>query len=911
MPSGVAVLRVIVQASADAAKAYYAGGRGSEYYAEGQERAGEWGGLAAVRLGLEGMVEGGAFDALCENRQPGTGERLTARTKAIRRVGFDLNFHVPKSVSVLYGLTGDAAMLDAFQAAVRETLADLEAETRTRVRRGGRDETRTTGNLVYALFVHVTARPVGGIPDPHLHAHAFAFNLTFDPVEHRMKAIELGEVFKNAPFHEAAFHARYARKLVDLGFDVTRTATGWEISGVPDRVLKAFSRRTEQIQSLASDLGVTEPELKVLLGARTRERKQLRFTLDDLRTIWRTRLSPDERLALERVAAREVPVTGHDPDAEREAMAFAVEHCFERTSVVGVKRLLGVALRYGVGHVTPETIEAELTRHGLLVRDHDGERLATTKDVLAEESRILTFARAGRGTCCPLARDGCPLPDWLSPGQAAAVRHVLTAPDRVILVRGVAGSGKTTLIRVCVTAIEGEGKRVLLLAPSAEASRGVLRKEGFATAETVAKFLLDERLRETVRGGVVWIDEAGLLGLKTLGAVFRFAGELGARVVLSGDDRQHRAVERGTPFTLLHRVGGLEPAAVKEIRRQSGRFKAAVELLSVGRTAEGFDVLDRDLGWVQELPDDARAGVIAADYLAALDAGKSVLAVSPTHAEGGQITRTIRSALRAAGTLRGEEVGISRLVARDLTLAERQEPRFYRDGDVIEFHTQAKGFRPGARFTVTAAGRSSVAAKDASGRDTILPLGLAERFQVYTASTLPLAVGDRVRVTKTGTAANRKRLDNGTLSTVTAVSPDGGIRLDNGAVLPPGFGHLTHGYVVTSHASQGKTVDRVLIAQSSESFRASGREQFYVSASRGRELVTVYTDDKKSLRRVIERSDPAHSATELVQSHTPPEHVWRFWAARRLRSLGQLVGTGITRLGSLPVPGAEQLVRAR
>jgi conjugative relaxase-like TrwC/TraI family protein len=911
VPEGCAVLRVIVQGNAAAAQSYYKGGSGSEYYAEGQEHAGEWGGLAAERLALEGGVEKAAFDALCENKEPGTGERITARTKTIRRVGFDLNFHVPKSISVVYGLTGDRSVLDAFKASVRETMAELETDAQARVRVGGKDESRTTGNHVYSLFVHSTSRPVGGVPDPHLHAHCFVFNLTFDPVENRWKALELGEVYKNAPYYEAVFHACFARKLVELGYDVSRTATGWELSGVPSGVLKTFSRRTAQVETLADELGVTDPALKGALGAKTRERKQLRFTLDELRTIWNARLTHDNHSALEHVLARDVPVPGHDPNAARDAMAFAIGKCFERSSVIPVKRLLGVALRHGVGQVTPEAINDELTRHGLIVRDYQGERLATTKEVLAEETRILTFAKRGRNACRSLVRDDRPIPDWLSPSQQAAVRHVLTTPDRVILVRGVAGSGKTTLIRECVNAIEGEGKKILLLAPSAEASRGVLRKEGFADAETVAKFLLDERLRETVRNGVVWIDEAGLLGLKTLDAVFRCAGELAARVVLSGDDRQHHAVERGSPFMLLHRVAGLEPATVKEIRRQKGRYKEAIELLSEGKTVEGFDLLDRDLGWVQELRDDERTARISADYVTALEDGKSILVVSPTHAEGTLITRAIRAELRTAGKLVGDEIAIPRLVARDLTLAERQEPRYFREGDVVEFHSQAKGFRPGTRLTVTTVGRSSIAVKDATGLATILPLTLAERFQVYTATTIAVAVGDHIRITKNGRAANQRRLDNGTIVRVTSVSPDGGIELEGGAVLPPGFCHITHGYVVTSHASQGKTVDRVLIAQSSESFRASSREQFYVSASRGRVWVTVYTDDKQRLRRAIERSDPNFSASDLVHTNDPLVHVWRAWVARRLRSLRHLIEKGVPRSEALPVPAAEHIMRSR
>ena len=70
--------------------------------------------------------------------------------------------------------------------------------------------------------------------------------------------------------------------------------------------------------------------------------------------------------------------------------------------------------------------------------------------------------------------------------------------------------------------------------------------------------------------------------------------------------------------------------------------------------------------------------------------------------------------------------------------------------------------------------------------------------------------------------------------------------------------------MTTSHASQGKTVDRVIIGQSAESFPASSREQFYVSVSRGRQQATIYTDDKKALLAAVSRSDDRLAANEFV-----------------------------------------------
>ena len=82
---------------------------------------------------------------------------------------------MPKSVSLLYAMTRDERILDAFRDSVDATMQDIEAEMATRVRKGGKNEERKTGNMVWGEFIHFTSRPVDGVPDPHLHAHCFVF----------------------------------------------------------------------------------------------------------------------------------------------------------------------------------------------------------------------------------------------------------------------------------------------------------------------------------------------------------------------------------------------------------------------------------------------------------------------------------------------------------------------------------------------------------------------------------------------------------------------------------------------------------------------------------------------------------------------------------------------------------------
>ena len=178
-----------------------------------------------------------------------------------------------------------------------------------------------------------------------------------------------------------------------------------------------------------------------------------------------------------------------------------------------------------------------------------------------------------------------------------------------------------------------------------------LRSEGFGNADTVARLLIDERLHEKLRGQVIWIDEAGLLGTKTMARVFDLAEKLDARVILSGDRRQHGSVERGAALRLLEEEAGLVPAEIKDILRQRGAYMQAVQALSDGRTEDGFKQLD-ELGWVREVADEDRYRVLAKDYVATVAAGKSALVVSPTHREGEKITAEIRSELKKLGRLK-------------------------------------------------------------------------------------------------------------------------------------------------------------------------------------------------------------------------------------------------------------------
>lgn len=848
------MIRVTQQNSADGAKRYYAA---ADYYTQGQELIGHWGGKGAERLGLSGTVGKEAFEQLCDNLHPVTGKALTVRTRTERTVGYDFTFSVPKSVSLLYGLTEDAGMLEAFRGAVQETMQEMESEMKTRVRKRGADVNRATGNMVWAEFIHTTSRPVNGVPDPQLHAHCFVFNSTYDQEEDRWKAGQFRELKRDAPYFQAAFRVRLANQLQDIGFGTVRKRDDFEIAGIPTDILKRFSRRTELIEQKAQEKGITDPDRKSELGRETRESKGKNLSMAQLQQEWRSRLSQDEQDWIDGIIGRESVPSVPEP-GERAAVDHAIGHSFVRDAVVPERKLMTEALKRGLGAVTVNAVAKELSGRPLIRSQVDDRDMATTREMLALESKIVSFARDGRGRFRPMASPDRKLSrDWLNDEQKAAVRHVLASRDRVMLIRGVAGTGKTTLEEEIGEAIVEAGKPVVAIAQSVKASREVLREKPiFSDADTVARFLADTKLQQAASGGVILVDEASQLGTRDMHAVFTVADAVGARVLLVGDRRQHKSVTAGEPLKLLEERAGLPVAQVTDIMRQSGDYKKVAKALSEGNTGAAFEELDK-LKWIRQVPDDKRYQLLADAYLsAAREQGedgkaKTALVVSPTHAEAARVTQAIRTARKTEGELNDERV-VTAYVAAHLTGAQKADSTEYQPGDMLQFFQNAPGHTKGERILIDEASTP--------------PVGLAERFEVYRAKPLPLAVGDRIRITAGGTTKDGKhRLSNGSLFTVDGFTPQGDIKVNNGWVIDREFGHLAHGYVTTSHASQGTTVNKVFIAIDSESMKATDQRTAYVAITRGKEQALIFTDDHLELLKAVQRENDGLSATELAE----------------------------------------------
>lgn len=845
------MLRIRHKTDVQASKNYY---RQSDYYLE---TPGEWMGKGATRLGLEGRARQDDFEALCDNLRP-DGSPLTAMTVDGRRVGYDFNFNAVKSVGIAREIIGhdDPAEGQKIEEAHREAVAyamgHVERDMAVRVRTGGRDEDRVTGNMIAMRVTHRTTRPNEDdhTPDMALHDHVFVINASFDDQEGgKAKAAQMERIVHDAPYYEAIYHNRLAANLRSLGYGVRRTAKSFEVAGISDAMIDKFSRRTAAIEKLAVKLGITSADAKGKLGATTRLRKE-DSRLVELGPYWIGKLAGGEREEIRNLR-------GHDSyrgDAES-AVCYAIDHHFYRSSVVEARRLFETAIRHGIGSVTPEDIEAEAKRQGVLFQGNE----VSTQAVLDQEQRIIGFAREGKGAFRPLAPGRTDGLEGLSDEQKTAVRHIWNSTDRVMLIRGGAGTGKTTMMAPALARL---GAPVVLLAPSAEASRGELRRSRFEDANTVASFLGSRDMQEQARRGVIYVDEAGMLAVDDLDKLCGLAKELDARLVLQGDPLQHKAVQRhGNMLRVLEEFAGLPVAKLTTIQRQKGEYAKAVTAIRDGDVNRG-DAILRDLGWVVE---GQGHDALVAEYARAIGekkAGgepKSVLVVDPTHRDGDALTIKLREVRRAKGLIRGAEKPFLQLTALGWTEAQKADPAQYAGDEVVQFFRNSGKFKAGDR--VAAAELVPELAK-------VKP----QHFGVFRAGEVRFAEGDTVRITNNGRDVTGKhRVDNGQIHTIRGFTRAGGIVLSNGWELGKDFAHVKHGLVSTSFATQSRSDDVVLAAMNKASLGAMNAEQGYVTVSRGRERGMIFTDlPREELLKAVSRGDGRKSATELFKPKPEP-----------------------------------------
>lgn len=851
-----------------------------DYYMEGQQVLGQWLGKGAEDLGLSGVTRMEQFERLCDNLHPQTGERLTLRLKttrteigpdgaehehANRRVFYDFTFSPPKSVSVAAFVGNDPRIVEAHERAVTMALEQLQTFASTRVRKDGQCADRTTGNIVAAVFRHDTSRAL----DPHLHSHCIVFNATRDAVEGQWKALQNHDMLVAQKFIENVYYHELARSLRQFGYEIENHPRGdFQIKGVSKELCDLFSKRHREIDRKTRELLASEPEkadgniaaIREHIAHKERDRKIRDLGLPRLQALWDSQMTPEQKASL-RMLADHPPVVpvGADGLAEQ-AVSWAEEHLFERNSVVNEHELWRHALEQARGQDMSLKDILAVTRSRDYVRGEEHPGKVTTREHLLREWEIVQAAKEGRCAFHPFCRDYHNSNPALDAEQRQAVGAILTSTHFVTLFRGGAGTGKSYTLREVERELKGTGREVYVIAPQRQQVMD-LEKDGFQNVETVSAFLARGELP---RRAVVLVDEDGQIGGRQMHALLELIQANAGRVILSGDTRQHGAVEATDALRAIEKYAGVEPVELTTIRRQNpalaktieerGRvkqYRQAVAEARDGKLAESFDRLDRQAAIAQCTLADQH-DKLTARYVALLKDHQSTLVVAQTWNEIHRVNEQIRLALKREKLVGQTDAVVTTFQPVNLTDAQKRDPRSYDEKTVLVFNRDVRGFKAGESARLRAITKTHLIV-ESDNRIASISFKYLDRITVCQPVELPLSSGDRLQLKANGRSEDNRKLANGELVTVKEVREDGRIALADGRVLPSRFRQFVRGYAVTSYASQGKTVDHVLFSDSAVK-AATNQQQWYVTVSRGRKGVEIFTTDKQQLREQITRS---------------------------------------------------------
>ena len=669
-----------------------------------------WVGNGVESLGLVGEVEPTDLRAVLAGLAPGTGltpNGTTLRAHPRRVPGFDLTFSVPKSVSVAYALADRRVqhlIVTACEAALAETVGWLEHEA-CFVRRGtNKAENRDTWGeawgtrrmvargFVGAAYRHRTSRA----GDPHLHWHVLVANLA-QGIDGRWSALDGRAIYDTARTGGAVFQAAMRRELTAaLGVEwgpVHEDAA--EIAGIPHTVLREFSQRHEQIVEWLDDAGEAGPAAAAVAQRATRSAKQIPADVAAVESDWHARAEnagwgPAD---LEQLLASATPATVHDGFAvEDESWRNGVRST--TTRVVGFDEWLDWLLEHRItahdgtftqfdltrafasalpASTSVDVVEATAQRAlgspavvplddrspDLLVSgtdcrmiSDDRKRTYTSRSLLALEERlveqIVRGVDAGVGVLDRGRIDDAVSRSTLGDDQASAVTSLAASGDRIAVLVGRAGTGKTHTLGTIRVLYEDAGFTVVGLAPSARAARELEAGAGIDST-TLARHLVEQR--DIDASTVLVVDEAGMAAVRDLARVVDQVTRVGAKLILVGDHHQLPEVAAGGGFRAALDVLGDRVAELTVNRRQQATWEqAALDQLRHGDIAAAFAAY-RAHGRVV-LDDDRvelRARAVADWNLLRSDGVTLMLA--GTRAEAHQINLLARQVLADAGEL--------------------------------------------------------------------------------------------------------------------------------------------------------------------------------------------------------------------------------------------------------------------
>jgi DNA replication protein DnaC len=556
-----------------------------------------------------------------------------------------------------------------------------------------------------------------------------------------------------------------------------------------------------------------------------------------------------------------------EPKSLDRGISHAIEHCFQKESVVKDYELYETVLQYMQGSgVNLEEMRAKIVKDPRLVIAARNEVAAA--DHYRKEFEVKAMIERGRGRGNKV--DMINLKNDLSDQQRAAVKRTLESVDQFTALSGSAGVGKTEyFIAPVVEANLAAGHRVRLVAPS-DAARDVLIATGnknascgladvFKSATSLQLFQADPRLHDSLgKDDLLVVDEASMISLSQGHALLQWAEQRGVRVLLVGDLDQGQSIEAGDFFRLAI-DSGIHTAQLHDIKRQrpdslDGHYLKAVRLFKKGRTTEAFRELHQ-AGCIRESRGPERIKAIA-DSIAESD---DVLAVNVSHAENDAIASAVRDRLKEQGKLTDERT-LSAYRTLGWTDAQKKDVSKIRPGMILEI---VKGPDKGRAWKVIASD-GTIIGRSSSGELRAFGAVHHKLFDVCEQRDLQVAIGDKLLV-----RSKRGKVINGEVLTITGWDDRGDPIDSRGRSIT--HRNLTHAYASTICRSQGSSSRKVVIGFDRSSIRTATQSAAYVACSRGRELCEIHVESISDLSAIQNRSGIRKFASAIMARELPAQ----------------------------------------
>ena len=926
-----------------------------EYYTG--EQAGDvslWGGEGARDLGLSGEVTKDAFAKVLNGELP-SGERVAQVDN--RRPGYDLTFSMPKSLSLMALVGGDKRILgpDGVNAeAVKLTMAWVEknlAEGRKDI--DGKKVPIKTGNLVFAMFEHDTSRAL----DPQSHIHVIAANLT-KMLDGKWQALHADKIWANNTVIGSIYHAYLRGLTeTKLGYQTRLDGKHgtFEIDGVPKSVIDANSQRREQILLKAEQLGIVSGKGRVEVAVNTRDAKT---KVEDRQALYQSWVDKNAALgfdgkallaeALSRTQAREATgpiersyqviaeavtaaretvaglLRSPDPLVDRGfvrlsqstgqanaqlAVASAIRIHGQREAAFDTNRVAKTALDLGLRGVTIDHVDARIAqlikKEQLLVGQirQDGRMVdaVTTPEALRTEEKILAAVEAGKGRATPIiaAADAperlqAASAHELNPGQLAAATLLVSSPDRIVVVQGVAGAGKSTMLQATADVARSEGKRVLGLAFQnkmvADLKEGLKprdmsvddMKEAGLNAQTIASFIWDNQKhvanpntpeaaakRAEMKDTIIVVDETSMVSNPDMLKLLTIAEALGVdRIGQIGDRQQLLPIDLGKAFAMVQAAGVSMARMDENIRQRTDQLRTVAALTNIGKASEALRVLG-DKVVEHENPAEKASEM----WLALSPEDRAVTAIFASGREArGTINQKVQEGLAADGTLKGEPLHLTIHQSHNLTREEMRYAQSYKPGLTLQIEARVDEVnlkRGAAEITRTFEnGKVEIAVNGRRQKfdpQRISPMMEQDRLQLSTLETIKIYEGDRVRWT---TNDKERGINNAAMATVTSIE-NGRVTVELASkeklTLEPGdpmLSRLDLAYALNVHMAQGVTADKAIGVMHSYESNLSNQRLTNVVVTRVRDDLVMVVDDQKKLERQLDRN-PGNKTSSL------------------------------------------------